>query len=233
MMPFALLVLVRLAVSAFFLLTCAYAVLNCSPFAFDMFIKPQLIPWLTRFVAWHHVWFAVAYVASVAALAPALSSRARHGSARAAHWLALGYVVCHGPDGGRPPGFAFSPDAVERRTRTANRTRVAGAARVAGGHRPSGLARSDSRGGVRIRAHDRTSPAAGGVRGHSSLRLGGPCHSSVRSRRRAGERPCVDVDGDLDARAGCGGVFVRVRHACGRHRDCRANGQRRGGSSSA
>jgi Sulfatase len=96
MMPFALLVLVRLAVSAFFLLTCAYAVLNCSPFAFDMFIKPQLIPWLTRFVAWHHVWFAVAYVASVAALAPALASRARHGSARAAHWLALGYVVSMG-----------------------------------------------------------------------------------------------------------------------------------------
>ena len=96
MMPFALLVPVRLAVSAFFLLTCAYAVLNCSPFAFDMFIKPQLIPWLTRFVAWHHVWFAVAYVASVAALAPALASRARHGSARAAHWLALGYVVSMG-----------------------------------------------------------------------------------------------------------------------------------------
>ena len=34
----------RLAVATFCLLTAAYAALNCSPFAFDMFIRPQLFP---------------------------------------------------------------------------------------------------------------------------------------------------------------------------------------------
>ena len=37
------------------LLTAAYATLNCSTFAFDMFIRPQLFPWITSFVNWHHI----------------------------------------------------------------------------------------------------------------------------------------------------------------------------------
>ena len=45
----------RLVVAAFCLATAAYGVLNCSPFAFDMFIRPQLFPWITHFVTSHHI----------------------------------------------------------------------------------------------------------------------------------------------------------------------------------
>lgn len=88
-------IVLRLAAAGLFLVTAAYAVLNCSPFAFDTFIRPQLFPWLTRFVNWHHLWFCGAYVASVISLAPEL--RRRPGRTRpAAYWLALGFVICVG-----------------------------------------------------------------------------------------------------------------------------------------
>ena len=46
-MTFLVFVLLRLAVATFCLLTAAYGVLNCSAFAFDMFIRPQLFPWIS------------------------------------------------------------------------------------------------------------------------------------------------------------------------------------------
>ena len=96
-MRFLLFVIARLAVAGFCLLTFAYAVLNGSPFAFDMFIKPQLFPWLTTFVAWHHVWFAAISVISALTLIPDLSGRRlRTGASNLAHWLAIAYVACAG-----------------------------------------------------------------------------------------------------------------------------------------
>ena len=89
MTPFAPLVLGRLAFAAFSFLTFAYAALNCSPFAFDMFVKPQLFPWLTHFVAWHHLWFAGAYLLSLATLRHELAP----GRRSRAHWLAVAYVL--------------------------------------------------------------------------------------------------------------------------------------------
>ena len=97
MLPFGLLVLLRLVLAAFFLLTSAYGVLNCSPFAFEMFIKPQLFPWLASFVAWHHVWNLGAYAISVVTLLPALTARGPLGGReKAARWLAISYVVIFG-----------------------------------------------------------------------------------------------------------------------------------------
>ena len=96
-MRFLLFVIARLAVAGFCLLTFAYAVLNGSPFAFDMFIKPQLFPWLTTFVAWHHVWFAAISVISALTLISDLSGRRlRTGASNLAHWLAIAYVACAG-----------------------------------------------------------------------------------------------------------------------------------------
>ena len=88
----------RLGVVAFFGLTSAYATLNCSPFAFDMFVRPMLLPWLGKFVAWHHLWFCAAYVASICTLPPALRFPATLKSVRqkAAHWLAIAYIVMLG-----------------------------------------------------------------------------------------------------------------------------------------
>ena len=87
----------RLAVAAFCLLTAAYAALNCSPFAFDMFIRPQLFPWITQFVGWHHLWCLAAYSLSILTLVDDLDWRVRRdGSARAAHWLAVAYAGVFG-----------------------------------------------------------------------------------------------------------------------------------------
>ena len=47
----------RAAVAGVFLLTWGYGLVVSVPFAFDMFIRPQLFPWLAQFVDWHHVWY--------------------------------------------------------------------------------------------------------------------------------------------------------------------------------
>ena len=67
----------RLAVVAFALLTWAYSVTIYSPFAFDMFVRPQLFSWLQPFVVWHHVWYWAAYLLSVATIVPELSNGVR------------------------------------------------------------------------------------------------------------------------------------------------------------
>jgi hypothetical protein len=92
-----LLMVSRLLAAGFFLLTAGYAVLHCSPFAVDMFIRPQLFPWLATFVAWHHLWFAAAWGVSAVSLAPRLDwRRHRTGWDRRGHHLAIGYVLVVG-----------------------------------------------------------------------------------------------------------------------------------------
>jgi hypothetical protein len=97
-MPFLLVAVLRLCAASVFVLTSAYATLNCSPFAFDMFVRPMLLPWLGQFVAWHHLWFSAAFAVSVCTLPPHLRARASLHSARhkAGHWLAVAYVVLLG-----------------------------------------------------------------------------------------------------------------------------------------
>lgn len=75
-------------------LTSAYGLLNCSPFAFDMFVRPQLFPWLGQFVAWHHLWVAAMWAATSLTLLPQLwPGVRREGASRVAHVLAAIYVA--------------------------------------------------------------------------------------------------------------------------------------------
>src|SRR5689334_16271460 len=67
----------RLLAAAVFLVTWAYGVTTYSPFAFDMFIRPQLLPELTAFVTWHHLWYWAAYLLAVLSLVPDLMNRRR------------------------------------------------------------------------------------------------------------------------------------------------------------
>jgi hypothetical protein len=88
----------RLALAAFCLATWAYGAASYSPFAFDMFIRPRLLPSIAAFVAWHHLWYWGAYLLSAASLAldlPRAESRPR----RAARWLAGAYILVFGAIG--------------------------------------------------------------------------------------------------------------------------------------
>jgi hypothetical protein len=97
MMRFASFLALRAATIAFFLLTAAYGIVSYSPFAFDMFIRPQLLPWVNDFVAWHHVWYLGAYAVSVASLWHDLDwRRSRSGADRIAHRLAVAYAAVFG-----------------------------------------------------------------------------------------------------------------------------------------
>ena len=97
MIRFILFLLARLAVGSVCLLTAAYATLNCSTFAFDMFIRPQLFPWITSFVNWHHIWSFGAFALSVPTLATAFGWRAANrGRQRWAFLSAVAYAVAVG-----------------------------------------------------------------------------------------------------------------------------------------
>jgi hypothetical protein len=65
---FSLHLAARVLLAAFVLLTWAYGVASYSPFAFDMFIRPQLLPAVTEFVAWHHLWYWGPYLCIAASL---------------------------------------------------------------------------------------------------------------------------------------------------------------------
>lgn len=92
-----LFVALRLGVIGFALLTWTYGVATFSPFAFDMFIRPRLMPSLSDFVAWHHVLYWVAYLATVVTLIDDLRARADGPRpARAAWGVAIGCVAVLG-----------------------------------------------------------------------------------------------------------------------------------------
>jgi hypothetical protein len=95
-MPFALWVILRLAAVAFWVLTATYGIVCYSPFAFEMFIRPQLLPSVNEFVAWHHAWHAGAYIAAVASLWPELARRGPHSGRSLSHWAAVLYAVVFG-----------------------------------------------------------------------------------------------------------------------------------------
>ena len=71
-LPFAA---VRLANAAFALATAAYCVLSYSPFAYEQFIRPQLVGWLPGAIAAHHRVFWILLAVTLASLAPHLRRR--------------------------------------------------------------------------------------------------------------------------------------------------------------
>ena len=94
MRRFVPIVVLRLAAAAVFLLTAAYGVLCYSPFAFDRFVVPQLVPWISSFVIWHHLWFAAASAAAAVTLMPLLRPQpAADPFDTVAPWLARMYVA--------------------------------------------------------------------------------------------------------------------------------------------
>jgi hypothetical protein len=89
--------LLRAAIAIYFCLTAVYGAVTSSPFAYDMFIRPRLLPWVNDFVAWHHAWFLAVHAASLITIAPEILGRNPAGVAgRLARWAAIGYAIALG-----------------------------------------------------------------------------------------------------------------------------------------
>ena len=69
----------------FFLLTSTYCLLTYSSFAYQQFIRPHLVNWLTGFVVWHHLGFWLVLILTAWTLLPNL----RRGPSRALAWSYL------------------------------------------------------------------------------------------------------------------------------------------------
>ena len=97
----------RAAVAAFCLLTWAYGLIVSVRFAFEQFIRPNLFPWVSQFVSWHHAWYWAAFLASAATLIPDLRALRENRTGRAAGWLAVGYLLFFGAIGVRLLGSSY------------------------------------------------------------------------------------------------------------------------------
>ncbi len=93
--------------AVFCLLTWAYGLIVSLRFAFEQFIRPNLFPWVSQFVAWHHAWYWAAFLASAATLIPDLRSLRENRDGRAAGWLAVGYLLFFGAIGVRLLGSSY------------------------------------------------------------------------------------------------------------------------------
>ena len=106
----------RAAVVAYCLLTWAYGLIVSVRFAFEQFIRPNLFPWVSQFVTWHHAWYWGALLPSAATLIPDLRAVRENRAGRAAGWLAVGYLLFFGAIGvhllGNP--FLVTLDGGER-----------------------------------------------------------------------------------------------------------------------
>lgn len=70
--------LARVANASFFLLTSLYCLLTYSSFAYQQFIRPHLINWLSGFVVWHHLGFWLALIITGWTLLPDLGRGGLH-----------------------------------------------------------------------------------------------------------------------------------------------------------
>lgn len=89
----------RGGVVAYCLLTWAYGLIVSVRFAFEQFIRPNLFPWVSEFVTWHHAWYWGAYLLSAATLIPDLRAARENRAGRGAGWLAVGYLLFFGAIG--------------------------------------------------------------------------------------------------------------------------------------
>ena len=85
-MPAVWLVVARVANTVFFLVTSLYCLLTYSSFAYQQFIRPHLVSWLTGFVTWHHLAFWLMLILTAWTLLPELG----RGRGR---WIARGYLA--------------------------------------------------------------------------------------------------------------------------------------------
>ena len=123
----------RLGANLFYLATWAYGITTYSPFAFDMFVGPQLFSPLATFVTWHHAFYWIALAASAATLVPEIV----HPRRIAARCAAIGYVLMFGSVGiyllGDP--YLVRLDSASRAPWVVYGALLAGG--LAGGHRSS------------------------------------------------------------------------------------------------
>jgi arylsulfatase A-like enzyme len=84
-------ILVRIANAIFFLATTIYAILTYSPFAYEQFIQPNMIAWLSNFVFLHTDFYWLMLCATLLTVAPQLQS----GRGRILAWayVAVGGIV--------------------------------------------------------------------------------------------------------------------------------------------
>jgi phosphoglycerol transferase MdoB-like AlkP superfamily enzyme len=66
--------LARVANAIFFLLTSTYCLLTYSSFAYQQFVRPHLVAWLSGFVVWHHFAFWLALFVTAFTMVPELKS---------------------------------------------------------------------------------------------------------------------------------------------------------------
>lgn len=86
-----LVALARVANAIFFLLTSTYCLLTYSSFAYQQFIKPHLVSWLTNFVIWNHIGFWLMLLITAWTLLPTF--RASRGRLIAASYLTASTIV--------------------------------------------------------------------------------------------------------------------------------------------
>lgn len=106
----------RAGVAAFCLLTWAYGLIVSVQFAFEQFIRPNLFPWVSQFVTWHHAWYWGAFLLSAATLIPDLLALRAHRGRHLAGWLAAAYLLCFGTIGSHLLGnpYLVTVDGGER-----------------------------------------------------------------------------------------------------------------------
>src|SRR3954447_230837 len=82
----------RVLNAVFFLATTIYAILTYSPFAYEQFIQPNMIAWLSNFIFLHTDFYWLALCVTMLTLAPYL----RAGPGRVLAWAYLGTDVAVG-----------------------------------------------------------------------------------------------------------------------------------------
>src|SRR5580765_2635612 len=82
----------RVVNAVFFLATTIFAILTYSPFAYEQFIQPNMIAWLSNFVFLHTDFYWLALCITFLTLAPTLKS----GAGRALAWAYLAVGVAGG-----------------------------------------------------------------------------------------------------------------------------------------
>jgi sulfatase-like protein len=102
----------RLVLLVFCILSWTYGIASYSPFAFDMFIRPGLLPAVSSFVAWHHLWYWAAYLAAAISLAVDIGSAGKRRVHPGARWLACTFIIVFGVIGTRLVSEPYLPTLV-------------------------------------------------------------------------------------------------------------------------
>src|SRR5262245_35718054 len=84
--------LVRVVNTLFFLLAALYCLLTYSSFAYQQFVRPHLVSWLTGFASWHHLAFWLMLIGTAWTLLPGL----KRGRGRLVAWMYLAAMTCIG-----------------------------------------------------------------------------------------------------------------------------------------